>query len=102
MSPRARKRIQRAYVRTAFREHTQRRKPGDLHTIPSFCQSNAISESGYYNLKRRGLGPREIEIGGTVRITPEAERDWRAEREAATMAKRQREQAAATTLEQPA
>jgi len=95
MSPRARKRIQRAYARTAFREHTKRRLPGSLHTIASFCASNAISESYYYSLKRRGLQPREIDLDGLVRITPEAERDWRAEREAATTARRehQREQA---------
>ena len=93
MSRRVKKRLQRAYVRTAFRDHTKRRQPGDLHTIPSFCESNAISESKYYELKRRGLQPREMEIDGIIRITPEAERDWRAENEAATMAKRQREQA---------
>lgn len=76
--------------RTAFRDHAKRRKPGDLHTIPSFCVSNAISKSMYFSLKRKGLQPREIEIDGRVLITPEAEADWRREREAATLAKRQR------------
>jgi hypothetical protein len=44
----------------------------------------------YFSLKRQGRGPREIELGGRTIITPEAERDWRAEREAETMAKRQK------------
>jgi hypothetical protein len=81
MSPRNRK-------RTAFRRHSQRRKPGDAHTIPSFCVSNAISESLYFDLKRKGRGPREIELDGRIIITPDAEADWRREREAETMAKR--------------
>jgi hypothetical protein len=81
--------------RPAFRAHSKRRKPGDAHTIPSFCKSNAISESEYYKLKRQGKQPREIELDKRVIITPEAEADWRREREAETMAKRQREQDAA-------
>ena len=81
MSPRNRK-------RSAFRRHSQRRKPGDAHTIPSFCVSNAISESLYFDLKRKGRGPREIELDGRIIITPDAEADWRLEREAETMAKR--------------
>jgi hypothetical protein len=81
--------------RPAFRAHSKRRKPGDAHTIPSFCKSNAISESEYYKLKRQGKQPREIELDKRIIITPEAEADWRRERETETMAKRQREQAAA-------
>jgi hypothetical protein len=89
MSPRSRKRL-------AFSKRSKRRKPGDAHTIPSFCESNAISESKYYSLKRQGKGPREIELDKRIIITPEAERDWRAEREAETAERRQREREAAT------
>src|SRR5262245_28266381 len=88
MSPRNRKRI-------AFRRRSKHRKPGDAHTIPSFCESNAISESKYYDLKRKGKGPREIDLGDRIIITPEAERDWRAEREAETVAKRRAREAVA-------
>src|SRR5262245_58449052 len=91
MSPRNRKRI-------AFRRRSKHRKPGDAHTIPSFCESNAISESKYFDLKRRGKGPREIDLGGRTIITPEAERDWRLEREAETEAKRRAREAKATTV----
>jgi hypothetical protein len=87
MSPRKRKRI-------AFRRRSKHRKPGDAHTIPSFCESNAISESKYFDLKRRGKGPREIDLGDRIIITPEAERDWRVEREAETEAKRREREAA--------
>jgi hypothetical protein len=83
--------------RTAFARRSANRKPGDAHTRLSFCASNHISESLYFKLKRQGRGPREIELDGRIIITPEAEADWRREREAETMAKRQREQAAAET-----
>jgi hypothetical protein len=75
--------------RPAFRRRSKHRKPGDAHTIPSFCESNAISESKYFSLKRQGKAPREIDLDGRIIITPEAEVDWRREREAETMAKRQ-------------
>jgi len=90
MSPRKQK-------RPAFRRYSKHRKPGDAHTIPSFCVSNAISESKYFDLKRKGKGPREIDLGGRTIITPEAERDWRAEREAETEAKRRARKPAAST-----
>jgi hypothetical protein len=76
--------------RTAYRERSENRKPGDAHTIMSFCASNKISLSKFFDLKRRGLGPREIELDGRVIITPEAESDWRRERELETTAKRAR------------
>jgi hypothetical protein len=41
MSPRKRK-------RTAFRQWSKNRKPGQAHTRLSFCESNAISESKYF------------------------------------------------------
>jgi hypothetical protein len=68
----------------AFRKRSKQRKPGAAHTIPSFCENNAISESLYFSLKRQNKQPREIEVNGRVIITPEAEADWRREREAET------------------
>jgi hypothetical protein len=38
--------------------------------------------------ERQGKGPREIELDGRIIITPEAESDWRREREAETAEKR--------------
>ena len=90
MSPRNRK-------RPAFRRHSKHRKPGDAHTRLSFCLSNAISESKYFDLKRKGKGPREIELDGRIIITPEAERDWRLEQERETAERRARKAETATT-----
>jgi hypothetical protein len=49
--------------------------------IPLFCQRNNICVPFYYKLKSLGLGPREMRFGSAVRISIEAERDWRAARE---------------------
>jgi hypothetical protein len=89
MSPRSRKKPK--HRRPAFRRQSKTRRPGEAHSIPSFCASNLISEQYYFKLKRNGKGPREIRLGKRVIITPEAEADWRREREAETLAKRQRE-----------
>ena len=77
--------------RLEFKRHSKRRKPGDAHTILSFCQSNAISESLFHKLKRQGRGPREIELDGRVIITEEAERDWRSQQERDTAERRARQ-----------
>jgi hypothetical protein len=87
MSPRKRKLPFKR--RRKFHQYSKNRRPGDAHTILSFCASNAISESLYYALKRKNKGPREIELDGRIIITERAEADWRAEREAETTAKRQ-------------
>jgi hypothetical protein len=84
MSPRSR--ANRKHRRPTFRASGRRRKPGDAHTIPSFCAANHISEAFYFQLKRAGKGPREIQLNKRIIITPEAEQDWRREREAETAA----------------
>jgi hypothetical protein len=62
------------------------RDPEGSQTIPQFCASEAISRAFYYDLKKVGRGPREMRHGdGCVRISAEARRDWRLEREAETM-----------------
>jgi hypothetical protein len=89
MSPRSRK--NRKHRRPAFRAAGKHRKPGDAHTIATFCAANQMSEAHYFALKRAGKGPREAKLGPKrIIITPEAEADWRREREAETMAKRQK------------
>jgi hypothetical protein len=72
-----------------FLQRSARHKPGMVHNIPSFCKNNDISQTTYFSLKRKGRGPREIELDGRIIITPEAEADWRREREAETAAKRE-------------
>ena len=53
-------------------------------TIPEFCRRKNISEPHYFKLRQRGLGPREVRLGRSVRITPEAEAAWDRERAAAS------------------
>jgi len=45
-------------------------------TVGEFCFAHRFSKSFYYELKRRGLNPDELEILGVKRITPEAEEAW--------------------------
>jgi predicted DNA-binding transcriptional regulator AlpA len=45
-------------------------------TIRRFCQKHRIGKSTYYDLKKRGLGPQELHIGKSVRITAEADDEW--------------------------
>lgn len=52
-------------------------------SIIEFCERNGISRATYYNLKKAGIGPREMEVLGRKLITGEAETDWHRDREAA-------------------
>ena len=46
-------------------------------SILDFCKQHRISRWKYYELRRKGLGPRELSLGpGCVRITWNANRDW--------------------------
>ncbi len=50
-------------------------------TIREFCCRNSLSHTSYFELRRRGQGPREMRVLSKILISPEAERDWRRERE---------------------
>ena len=49
--------------------------------IVEFCVRNDIGLSTFHKLKNQGRGPRMMCLGRAIRISIEAERDWRAERE---------------------
>jgi hypothetical protein len=51
-------------------------------TIDEFCTAERISRGMYYKLKRDGKAPREMAVGTAKRISPEAQAEWRREREA--------------------
>jgi hypothetical protein len=53
----------------------------DAYSISEFCRRHNISHGTYYNLKNRGLGPREARAMSRVIITKEAAADWRRARE---------------------
>lgn len=50
-------------------------------SIPEFCAAHGLSRSFYFLLRKDGLGPREMRVGGRVLISCEAASDWRRERE---------------------
>lgn len=52
-------------------------------SIAEFCARNRISLSTFHKLKNLGRGPRLMCLGRAIRISVEAERDWRAAREQA-------------------
>jgi hypothetical protein len=58
----------------------------DVSSFPIgvFCKRNAMSRGKFHKLKRDGKGPREMDVGGMIRISVEAEAAWRRECEAAS------------------
>jgi hypothetical protein len=50
-------------------------------TLAEFCVRNSIGLTTFHKLKSQGRGPRIMYLGRAIRISIEAERDWRAERE---------------------
>ena len=61
-------------------------------SIAEFCARNRISLSTFHKLKNQGRGPRLMCLGRAIRISVEAERDWRSAREQPTGAEaRQRD-----------
>ena len=47
------------------------------YTIREFCRAHRISVTLYYELRKKGLGPREKRVNTHVIITDEAAREWR-------------------------
>jgi len=54
---------------------------GQSLTIEQFCEGEQLSVPYYFKMRRQGKGPREIRLGRAVRITRQARRDWRRQRE---------------------
>jgi predicted DNA-binding transcriptional regulator AlpA len=45
-------------------------------TLQDFCDRYKLSRSTFYELRKRGLGPREMRIGRRVLIPRRAIREW--------------------------
>jgi hypothetical protein len=74
-------------MRRVLRAVDQQRDPEADQTIEEFCRAEHISRAKFYELKKEGRAPRVIEVSAQVkRITAQARRDWRAEREAESTA----------------
>ena len=52
------------------------------YTIDEFCEAERISRGMFYKLRRQGKAPRLFNVGASVRISPEARREWRQRLEA--------------------
>jgi hypothetical protein len=53
-------------------------------SIVEFCELHGISRAHYYNLKKVGLAPLEMHLGGRKAISIEAAAAWRRAREVAS------------------
>jgi uncharacterized membrane protein YccC len=53
-------------------------------SIQEFCARNSISLHLYHKLRQQNRGPRTMALGRAIRISIEAERAWRADREQPT------------------
>src|SRR5262245_46548358 len=51
-------------------------------TVPEFGEAHRISQAKYYEMKKEGWGPVEMEVGRRRLISYEAAAEWRREREA--------------------
>jgi predicted DNA-binding transcriptional regulator AlpA len=56
----------------------------EARSIAEFCAAHGISRASYYNIKRAGLGPREMRVGRSVRISTGAAAEWREKLESAS------------------
>ena len=56
--------------------------PRAAFTVPEFCEAHRISQAKYYEMKKEGWGPVEMEVGRRRLISYEAAAEWRREREA--------------------
>ena len=56
--------------------------PRAAFTVAEFCEAHRISQAKYYEMKKEGWGPVEMEVGRRRLISYEAAAEWRREREA--------------------
>jgi hypothetical protein len=53
----------------------------DAYSIEEFCRRHNVSHGTFYNMRKRGQGPREARAMTRVLITKEAAADWRKKNE---------------------
>jgi predicted DNA-binding transcriptional regulator AlpA len=52
------------------------------YSIDEFCFAHGFCRASFYNMLKRGEGPRVMKVGGRTLVSQEAAMDWRREREA--------------------
>ena len=77
--------------RSSVTKHTHERPmprgpppPRAAFTVPEFCAAHRISVAKYYEMKKEGWGPVEMEVGRRRLISYEAASVWRRARELGT------------------
>jgi hypothetical protein len=59
----------------------------EAYSVDGFCRSHSISRAHFYQLLKRGDGPRTFKAGKLTLISKEAAADWRAAMERRQAAK---------------
>jgi hypothetical protein len=54
--------------------------PRAAFTVSEFCEAHRISQAKYYEMKKEGWGPIEMEVGRRRLISYEAAAEWRRKR----------------------
>jgi len=54
------------------------------YSIDEFCFAHGFCRASFYNMLKRGEGPRVMKVGGRTLVSHEAAADWRRDREANT------------------
>jgi len=53
------------------------------YSIGEFCDQHGICRATFYNLRKQGIGPRIMKVGGRILISEEAAAGWRQNMESA-------------------
>ena len=55
---------------------TLNQSPKLTYTIPQFCDGANVSRTHFYDLLKKGLGPRTMKVGRRTLISAEAAAEW--------------------------
>jgi predicted DNA-binding transcriptional regulator AlpA len=57
-------------------------------SVDDFCHAHSMCRASFYNLMKRGRGPRIMKVGGRTLVSHEAAEEWRRQMEVEPTAKR--------------
>jgi hypothetical protein len=61
------------------------RSPGADFTVTEWCAKRRVTKPFFYKLLKLGLAPKTMKLRKRRTISPQADAEWQAEREAATL-----------------
>jgi predicted DNA-binding transcriptional regulator AlpA len=47
------------------------------YSVDEFCHSHNLCRASFYNLLKRGTGPKVMKVGGRTLVSKEAAEEWR-------------------------